>query len=44
METKNRIFYETPVMVVVNFQHTGMLMASGPVGATMDGTFYEETI
>jgi hypothetical protein len=44
METKNRINYEAPVAAVINLQHTRMLMTSDPVSATMNGTFYEETI
>lgn len=44
METNKRIVYEAPVSEVVNLQHTRMLMASDPVSAKMNGTFYEETI
>jgi hypothetical protein len=36
--------YERPAMQVVKLQHTGMLMVSGEVSATMDGTFTEEDI
>ena len=36
--------YERPTMQVVQLQQTGMLMTSGPVNATMNGTFEEETI
>ena len=42
--TTNKRLYEKPTMKVVKLQHTGMLMTSGPVNATMDGTFTEETI
>ena len=34
--------YERPSVEVVVLQHSGMLMTSGDVGATMDGTFTEE--
>ena len=43
MTTKKRL-YEKPTMKVVKLQHTGMLMTSGQVQATMDGTFTEEEI
>ena len=36
--------YERPTAQVVKLQHTGMLMVSGEVKATMDGTFEEENI
>ena len=36
--------YERPTAQVVKLQHTGMLMASGEVKATMKGTFTEEDI
>ena len=36
--------YERPTAQVVKLQHTGMLMTSGQVQATMDGTFTEEEI
>lgn len=36
--------YQRPTAQVVKLQHTGMLMASGEVKATMDGTFTEEDI
>ena len=38
--------YEKPTMKVVKLQHTGMLMTSGQVGATManDGLWEEEDI
>ena len=36
--------YEKPSVEVVVLKQTGMLMTSGPVNATMDGTFTEETI
>ena len=36
--------YEKPAMQVVEVKQTGMLMTSGQVDATMDGTFTEETI
>ena len=36
--------YLKPTMQVVKLQHTGMLMTSGEVKATMDGTFTEEDI
>ena len=36
--------YEEPTMQVVKLQQTGMLMTSGPVNATMDGTFVEEDL
>jgi len=35
--------YEEPTMQVVKLQQTGMLMTSGPVNATMDGEFTEES-
>ena len=43
MTTKKRL-YEKPTMKVVKLQHTGMLMASGQVEATMNGTWTEEDI
>ena len=36
--------YEKPTMMVVKLQHMGMLMTSGEVDATMNGTFTEENI
>ena len=36
--------YEKPSVEVVVLKQTGMLMTSGNVNATMDGTFYEENI
>ena len=36
--------YEKPAMQVVEVKQTGMLMTSGQVDATMDGTFTEEDI
>ena len=33
--------YEKPTMKVVQLRHTGMLMTSGGVQATMSGTFTE---
>ena len=36
--------YEEPTMQVVKLQQTGMLMTSGNVNATMNGTWTEETI
>ena len=36
--------YEKPSVEVVVLKHTGMLMTSGQVQATMDGTFTEEDI
>ena len=36
--------YERPTAQVVKLHHTGMLMTSGQVQATMDGTFTEEEI
>ena len=36
--------YEKPSVEVVVLKQTGMLMTSGNVNATMDGTFGEETI
>ena len=36
--------YEEPTMKVVKLQHTGMLMTSGQVQATMNGTWEEEDI
>ena len=36
--------YEKPSVEVVVLKHTGMLMTSGEVKATMDGTFTEEDI
>ena len=43
MTTKKK-FYEKPTMKVVKLQHTGMLMASGQVSATMNGEWEEEDI
>ena len=40
----NKKNYLTPTMQVVKLQHTGMLMTSGDVTATMDGVFEEETL
>ena len=36
--------YQKPTMEVVQLQHKGMLMTSGEVDATMNGTFTEEDI
>ena len=36
--------YERPSIVVVELKQTGMLMTSGEVDATMNGTWDEETI
>ena len=36
--------YERPTMKVVKLQHHGMLMTSGGVQATMNGTFEEEDL
>ena len=36
--------YEKPAMQVVEVKQTGMLMTSGQVDATMNGTWTEETI
>ena len=36
--------YEKPSIEVVVLKQTGMLMTSGQVDATMDGTWTEETI
>ena len=36
--------YEKPSVEVVVLKQTGMLMTSGNVNATMDGTFEEEEI
>lgn len=41
METNKRIVYDAPETEVINLQRTGMLMASDPVSATMNGTFEE---
>ena len=41
MKTK---VYQKPTMKVVQLQHHGMLMTSGGVQATMNGTFVEEDI
>ena len=43
MTTKKRL-YEKPTMKVVKLQHTGMLMTSANVTATMDGEWEEEDI
>ena len=37
-------YYQKPTMEVVQLQHKGMLMTSGEVDATMNGTFTEEDI
>ena len=37
----NKKDYQKPTMKVVKLQHTGMLMASREVQATMNGTFTE---
>ena len=34
--------YQKPTMQVVQLQHSGMLMTSGDVGATMNGEFTEQ--
>jgi len=39
-----REYYQKPTMDVVQLQHKGMLMTSGEVDATMNGTFEEITI
>lgn len=39
-----REYYQKPTMDVVQLQHKGMLMTSGDVDATMNGTFEEITI
>lgn len=36
--------YEKPTMIVVKVKQHGMLMTSGQVDATMDGTWQEEDI
>lgn len=36
--------YEMPSVEVVVLQHSGMLMTSGDVGATIPGTFTEEDL
>ena len=36
--------YEKPSIEVVVLKQAGMLMTSGNVNATMNGTFYEEEI
>lgn len=36
--------YEKPSVEVVVLKQTGMLMTSGEVNATMNGTFTEETL
>ena len=36
--------YEKPTIEVVVLKQAGMLMTSGSVGATMDGTWTEEPI
>ena len=36
--------YQRPTAQVVKLQHTGMLMTSGQVQATMNGTWTEEDI
>ena len=36
--------YERPTMDVVELKQTGMLMTSGQVNATMNGTWEEEDI
>ena len=41
MKRKN---YEKPTMLVVELRQTGMLMTSGQVQATMNGTWEEEDI
>jgi hypothetical protein len=41
MKRKN---YERPTMKVVKLQHHGMLMTSGQVQATMNGTWEEEDL
>ena len=42
MEKKQ--FYEKPSLKVVVLKQTGMLMTSGPVGASIPGTFTEEDL
>ena len=37
-------YYQKPTIEVVQLQHKGMLMTSGEVDATMNGTFTEEDI
>ena len=36
--------YEKPSQRVIKLQHTGVLMTSGQVNASMDGVWDEETI
>ena len=36
--------YERPAMQVVQLKQTGMLMTSGQVNATMNGTWTEEEV
>ena len=43
-KTMKRKDYQRPTAQVVKLQQTGMLMTSGEVKATMDGTFTEEDI
>ena len=40
----NKKDYQKPTMKVVQLQHTGMLMTSGQVNATMNDTWTEEEI
>lgn len=42
MEKKQ--FYEKPSLKVVVLKQTGMLMTSGPVGASIPGQFTEEDL
>jgi hypothetical protein len=36
--------YLSPTIDIVELKHTGMLMTSGDVSASMDGTFTEEDL
>ena len=36
--------YQRPTVDIVELKHTGILMTSGDVSATMDGTFTEEDL
>jgi len=42
--TTNKRLYEKPTMKVVKLQHTGMLLTSGHVKATMNESWEEEDI
>ena len=43
MATKKKLYLKPSIEVVV-LKQAGMLMMSGSVGATMDGTFGEEDV